>query len=132
MSHLYQCHVRFSDVDVYGHVNNVQYFEYFQEARLAYISTLSGRDEAAGFKIVLARMDVDYKRPILFRTEPYQIETSVSRVGTSSFDLVSQIRDGDTLLSQAHAVLVSFDAQSQTARPLGETERALLLAEMPG
>lgn len=130
MSHLYQCHVRFSDVDVYGHVNNVKYFEYFQEARLAYISTLSGRDEAADFMIVLARMDVDYKRPILFRTEPYQIETSVSRVGRSSFDLVAQIRDGDTLLSQARAVLVGFDVASQAARPLAEEERALLLAEI--
>lgn len=131
MSHLYQCHVRFSDVDVYGHVNNVKYFEYYQEARLAYISSLAREEDGAGFMIVLAKMDVDYKRPILFRTEPYQIETSVSRVGTSSFDLVSQIRDGDTLLSRAHAVLVSFDAESQAARPLGDTERALLLAEMP-
>ena len=30
----YPVHVRFSDVDVYGHVNNVKYFEYFQEARI--------------------------------------------------------------------------------------------------
>ena len=130
MSHLYQCHVRFSDVDVYGHVNNVKYFEYFQEARLAYISALSGRDDAAEFMIVLARMDVDYKRPILFRTEPYQIETSVSRVGRSSFDLVARISDGDTLLSRARAVLVGFDLESQAARPLNDNERALLLAEI--
>ena len=26
--HTYDCRVRFSDVDVYGHVNNVKYFEY--------------------------------------------------------------------------------------------------------
>jgi acyl-CoA thioester hydrolase len=26
--HVYDCNVRFSDVDVYGHVNNVKYFEY--------------------------------------------------------------------------------------------------------
>ena len=26
--------VRWSDVDAYGHVNNVKYFEYFQEARI--------------------------------------------------------------------------------------------------
>ena len=31
----YPVHVRFSDVDVYGHVNNVKYFEYFQEARIS-------------------------------------------------------------------------------------------------
>jgi acyl-CoA thioester hydrolase len=30
MPHEYTCHVRFSDVDVYGHVNNVKYFEYYQ------------------------------------------------------------------------------------------------------
>ena len=34
--HVYDCQVRFSDVDVYGHVNNVKYFEYYQEARIAF------------------------------------------------------------------------------------------------
>ena len=38
--HVYDCHVRFSDVDVYGHVNNVKYFEYYQEARIAFILSL--------------------------------------------------------------------------------------------
>ena len=38
--HVYECHVRFSDVDVYGHVNNVKYFEYFQEARIAFLMSL--------------------------------------------------------------------------------------------
>ena len=46
----YPVHVRFSDVDAYGHVNNVKYFEYFQEARIA-LSSLhlrrASRDEAA-------------------------------------------------------------------------------------
>ncbi len=38
--HVYDCNVRFSDVDVYGHVNNVKYFEYYQEARIAFIRSL--------------------------------------------------------------------------------------------
>lgn len=130
MSHLYQCHVRFSDVDVYGHVNNVKYFEYYQEARLAYISELGRQEGSDRFTIVLARMNVDYRRPILFRPEPYQIETTVSRVGRSSFDLASQIRDGDTVLSRAQAVMVTFDARSQTARPLSDVERELLLGAL--
>ena len=41
--HVYDCHVRFSDVDVYGHVNNVKYFEYFQEARIAFLMSLGDR-----------------------------------------------------------------------------------------
>ena len=36
----YPVHVRFSDVDVYGHVNNVKYFEYFQEARISLFADL--------------------------------------------------------------------------------------------
>ena len=36
----YPVQVRFSDVDVYRHVNNVKYFEYFQEARILLIGRL--------------------------------------------------------------------------------------------
>ena len=36
----YPVHVRFSDVDVYGHVNNVKYFEYFMEARILFTARL--------------------------------------------------------------------------------------------
>ena len=128
--HAYRCHVRFSDVDVYGHVNNVKYFEYYQEARLAFITSL-GREEGGGrFTIVLARMDVDYKRPIMFRPEPYQVETWIGRVGNSSFGLDAEIKDGDTVLSRARAVMVTFDARTQTARPLSDEEKQLLLGAM--
>ena len=75
--HVYDCHVRFSDVDIYGHVNNVKYFEYFQEARIAFLMSLGdplldpGADPT--MRQVVARIDVDYKRPILFRPEPYDV-----------------------------------------------------------
>jgi acyl-CoA thioester hydrolase len=126
--HAYSCHTRFSDVDVYGHVNNVKYFEYFQEARLAFLMSL-GRDEGdSDFGVVLAKIDVDYKRPILFRSEPYTIESWVTRVGRSSFGLAAEIRDGATLLSRAEAVLVTFDLATQSARPLSASERERLTA----
>ena len=128
--HVYACHTRFSDVDVYGHVNNVKYFEYFQEARLAFLMSL-GRDEGdSDFGVVLAKIDVDYKRPILFRSEPYTIESWVTRVGRSSFGLAAEIRDGATLLSRAEAVLVTFDLATQSARPLTASERERLTAAM--
>ena len=44
----YPLHVRFSDVDVYGHVNNVKYFEYFQEARIPLIRPRSRTCPSAG------------------------------------------------------------------------------------
>jgi acyl-CoA thioester hydrolase len=124
--HRYDCHVRFSDVDVYGHVNNVKYFEYYQESRLAFLMSLGRAEGEQGFSLVVARLDVDYKRPILFRPEPYLVESRVSRIGTSSFDVSSEIRDGDVLLSRALATMVTFDQEAQKARPLpGGARRGL-------
>ncbi|HET7386798.1 MAG TPA: thioesterase family protein [Nocardioidaceae bacterium] len=124
--HHYACHVRFSDVDVYGHVNNVKYFEYYQEARLAFVESLGWAldDPRPGF--VVARIDVDYKRPILFRTEPYDVTTRVARVGTSSYHLDCAINDGESLLSTASVVMVRIDPGTGRPQPLTESERARL------
>ncbi len=129
--HSYACHVRFSDVDVYGHVNNVKYFEYYQEARIAFIRSLSGDgyDADSSMRQVVARIDVDYKRPILFRPEPYVVETWVTRIGTSSYDLSCRIVDAEgTLYSRADVSLVAFDLGSQRSRPLTDAERSRLEA----
>jgi acyl-CoA thioester hydrolase len=132
---VYDCHVRFSDVDVYGHVNNVKYFEYYQEARIAFILSLDEPlfDPASESTLrqVVARIDVDYKRPILFRPEPYAVETWVTRIGTSSYDLACRIVDraGEgTVYSRAEVTLVAFDLSTQRSRPLAERERECLQA----
>lgn len=124
--HRYDCFVRFSDVDVYGHVNNVKYFEYYQEARLSFLASLGRREGEKDFSLVVARLDVDYRRPILFRPEPFLVETWVTRVGTSSFGVASEIRDGDQVLSRAQAAMVTFDLATQRSRPLSQDERARL------
>jgi acyl-CoA thioester hydrolase len=129
MKHRYDCRIRWSDVDSYGHVNNVKYFEYLQEARIAFLSSLSpgwprGREGA-----VLARIDVDYRRPIRFRPEPVVVETWVTRIGRSSYDLGSRIVDQPelaTVFAEARAVIVAYDVEEQRSRPLTVQERAAL------
>ncbi|KQW49385.1 thioesterase [Nocardioides sp. Root1257] len=107
----YPVHVRFSDVDVYGHVNNVKYFEYFQEARISGIARMwEGLDQVT---IVVAQTDVDYRVPILFRPEPYDAWSWVSRVGQRSATIESVICDGDSVLSRARVTIVFFDQQTQ-------------------
>jgi acyl-CoA thioester hydrolase len=56
----------------------------------------------------------------------------VTRIGTSSYGLDSEIRDGDTVLSRASAVLVGFDMSTQRSRPLTDSERAVLSAHLEG
>jgi acyl-CoA thioester hydrolase len=125
-------HVRFSDVDVYGHVNNVKYFEYLQEARIPFLARLSedvGTDADPGF--VVAQIDVDYRLPILFRQAPYDCQSWISDVGSRSFTVEAVIRDGDDVLSRARVVLVFFDKDTQRSTEPPPAVREILLAQLP-
>lgn len=111
----YPVRVRFSDVDVYGHVNNVKYFEYLQEARIWLIEQMmqdAGID-TEGVSVVVAQTDVDYKVPILFRPEAYDVWSTIAHVGTKSMVIESEICDGDRVLSRARVVMVFFDVAGQ-------------------
>ncbi len=126
----YPVHVRFSDVDVYGHVNNVKYFEYFMEARILLTARL-WRDVPDGTPepvMVVAQTDVDYRLPILFRPEPYDAWSWISRVGTTSMTIESEICDGDTVLSRARVVMVFFDPETQRPSPPPDAYREALAA----
>ena len=128
-------HVRFSDVDVYGHVNNVKYFEYFQEARLLYLtSRLWGEvpKDVPRANIVIAETDVDYKLPILFRAEPYDCWSQIARVGTRSLTLESEIRDGEALLARARVAIVFVDPETGRSAEPPEAYHAALLAAQTG
>ncbi|MEQ6901276.1 thioesterase family protein [Nocardioides sp. YIM 152588] len=126
----YPVHVRFSDVDVYRHVNNVMYFEYFQEARIQLITDLAAEvREGARYHFVVAQTDVDYHRALTLRPEPYDCWTRVASVGSSSVTMEATItapEDGQTVLARARVVLVLFDPATQRPTPFPEEHRALL------
>ncbi len=130
--HRLDLQVRFSDVDIYGHANNVEHVTYFQEARIAYFAELWGGAPAdlEGFSLVLARCDVDYQRPVPYREEPYALTSRVTRVGTRSFEVTSELRDSASVLSRARVVLVAFDPVGGGSAPMPEPYRALLSSKV--
>jgi acyl-CoA thioester hydrolase len=110
----YPLHVRFSDVDAYGHVNNVKYFEYFQEARVSSLGKLRERiDMATMPSMVVAQSDVTYRRPILFRPEAYDVNTWVARIGRTSMVMEAEIVAEDELLAKGRFVMVFFDPATE-------------------
>ena len=117
----YDVQVRFSDVDVYRHVNNVKYFEYFQEARIKVMMGHSEPGTQSGTHLVVAQTDVDYRRPILFRQEPYECRTWIPAIGNTSLVFESQVHDGGELLTQARVVGVCID--TSTGRPTRVPDR---------
>jgi acyl-CoA thioester hydrolase len=86
--------VRWSDLDSYGHVNNVKFYDYVQQARIALINaTVHWAPETVW---MVARQDVQYRAPLDFRLEPYEVATWVTAVGTRSFTLAAEIGAPDT------------------------------------
>ena len=93
-AHHYPLAVRWSDLDSYGHVNNVKYFDYVQEARIVVMhAALDWQPEDVW---VVARQDLEYRRPIDFRPERYDVATAVTALGRRSFTLAVEIRDPDS------------------------------------
>jgi len=136
--HVYPLRVRWSDVDAYGHVNNVKYIEYFQESRIRYMMQMHHEGDTFG-SIVVARTDVDYRRPILFRLKPYEVHSWISHVGTTSFVMAAEIRDpapeaGEpgAVLASSRVVAVGFDKETQRAAPLTPDHRQRLLGQLAG
>ena len=126
--HTFDCAIRFSDVDAYRHVNNVKYFEFYQEARIALLGALGQWSPTEPINVVVAQIDVDYRAPMFFREEPYAVESWVAKVGGSSFILDAEIHDGATVLSRARVVVVAFDPEAQRPVQLSDLQRERLLA----
>ena len=117
----YPLAVRWSDLDSYGHVNNVKFFDYVQEARVALLREVLGWQPVDVW--VIARQDVEYHRPLDFRTPPYRVRTAVTALGNRSFTLAAEVLDPDSgrIFATARTVVVG-------ERPLTEAQRATLEA----
>jgi acyl-CoA thioester hydrolase len=128
--------VRWSDIDSYDHVNNVRYFDYLQEARIAFLSEVLGTtgDLFADHPCVLVSQTVDYLRPILLRHPPYDVDVWIDSVGTTSYTLGSRIvdrgRETEDVYAKAESVIVTVDAETHAKRPLGDAERQALLKHL--
>lgn len=126
--HIYHAAVRWSDMDAYRHVNNVQYLRYLEEARVDMMFTLGQREGAKTLSegVVIARHEIDYKRPLVWRAEPVRVETWVTRIGAARFTLAYEIRDDEQVYATALSVLVPYSLVEQRPRRLTEEERAYL------
>jgi acyl-CoA thioester hydrolase len=129
MTFTYPVLVRWSDIDSYDHVNNVRYFDYLQEARIAFLDSVFRSTSADFFQTspcVLVSQTVDYLRPIHLRHPPYLVHVWVAAVGTSSYTLGSRIVDDEAVYAKATSVMVAVDAETHEKRNLSDSERAAL------
>src|SRR4051794_29071387 len=82
--------VRFSETDMYGHLNNTVTFAYFEYARIEYFKHLGHMEEwldRNGTNIpVVADLQCDYMKQVFF-DEQLSIYVKAASVGNSSVDI---------------------------------------------
>ena len=127
MRYLYHCPVRWSDMDVYGHVNNARILTLYEEARVDLMFKGARERGLTSFEagIVISRHEVDYLRPVDYG-DPVRIEMWIEEIRPSRFTVAYELFDGGAVASRARSVCVPFDLERGTPRRLSEAERSFL------
>jgi acyl-CoA thioester hydrolase len=124
--HRFGCPLRWSDVDVYGVINNVSIVRYLEEARVDLLSRMepAARDSFLRQGSVVVRHEIDYKRTLLYRRDPVEIDIWVSGLRASTVTISYLVKDADRLYASAHTVLAPFDYEEKRPRRLTAAESA--------
>ncbi len=118
--------LRFSDSDAMGHVNHARFATLFEDARIGMLRHRQGGDDLPTSGMILARLEIDYVRPLLVDPEPVLVRTSVTTMGTSSFAIDYELVQHGEVCARGHSVLVAYDYGAGRSRPLTDDERARL------
>lgn len=128
MRHLTKAHVRWDDLDGFGHVNNAAYLTYIQEARanFTWYSRKEAGLEPVFSDMVVGRAEVDFIVPIYEGGFDLDVAIWVAKIGNSSFDLVYELSSPLGLHARGRTVQVAVSMETKKSRPLTEDEREFL------
>jgi acyl-CoA thioester hydrolase len=128
LRNVHLCPLRWADMDSFGHVNNVVYLRYLEQARVEWMFTTAKLAGVAEFSLgtVVARHEIEYKRPLVYRPEPVRVETWVTRIRHSSFTVAYEVKDEHWVYAVAETVLVPYDLNAERPRRITTEERDYL------
>jgi acyl-CoA thioester hydrolase len=117
-------------MDAYGHVNNVQFLRLLEDARVVAFAA-AGTDEGGSLVdtgVLVARSEIEYLEPLVYRTAPVAIDLWVTRLAGASFDMGYEVLDEDDVLDGA----LDEKGRPSAARPsvYARAETTLVLYDM--
>lgn len=113
------------DIDELGHVNNVVYLSWVQDAAVAHWTAEATEEERSGLFWVVARHEIDYLRPAL-PVDDIVARTWVGESQPRRFDRHTEIRrEGDgRVLARARTVWCPMDRGSGRPTDVSPATRA--------
>lgn len=116
--------IRFTDIDIFGHINNARYPELFDTSRYLYLTELISDFDPNGKSMVLVHLETNFRRQIVFEDKVF-VETCVEKVGDRSIGMRQRIineKDG-TVHADSYGVLSTYDAVLQQSFPMPDAWR---------
>jgi acyl-CoA thioester hydrolase len=123
--------VAWGEMDAFQHVNNVTYARWLESARIAYFDRIGLLESMRldGVGPILAKLAIQYRRPVTF-PDTVRVETTVTRIGNTSFDVASRIRSQVLGVEVAtdEEVIVLLDYRTGKPTPVSAKLRAAIAA----
>ena len=117
---------RFSDLDPLGHVNNVAYHDYLQEARMGLIGDLDAV-VSADFAQIVVSQEIRHRRPLGHSPAPVRIEIAITAMARTSYTITYRILDEDgEVAAEATTLMAVVDPASGRPIRIPEGLRARL------
>ena len=127
-AHFSEITTRWIDNDVYGHINNVVYYEFFDTVVNGYLIAQGALDITQGAVIgLVVETHCNYFKPVAF-PDTLRAGLRVAKLGTSSvrYEVGIFRNDDDTASAQGHFVHVYVDRTTSKPVPLPEALKQAL------
>lgn len=124
-------HVRYSDIDAQGHVNNAAFLTYLEEARVGYWMHLGLWDGESFMDVggIVADVHITYLIPITFG-QPIIVSLRTEKLGNKSIKMVYAIThaQNDIIFATAETVVVTYDYHTYQTIRIPDDWRTIILA----
>lgn len=113
--------VRFSDVDMMGHVSNTVYQNYYDSGKVHYFEQVMPDMDFVTIGVVGASVKIDYLKPIFMKTR-ILVESRVAIIGNKSITMEHRLVNEHTneIMSTCTVVMVCYAIKEQLSIPIPE------------
>lgn len=122
--------VQWGEMDAFQHVNNVSYFRYFENARLAYFEKFDiiGFMTRKGVGPILAATSCRFKTPLTY-PDTVLVATKVTTIKEDRFMMDYRVvsTKNQKVAAEADCVIVTFDYRENKKVPVPEELRRLIM-----
>ncbi|GAB3159398.1 thioesterase family protein [Amycolatopsis stemonae] len=123
---------RWTDMDVYGHINHAKMVTLLEEARipLLFAGAVEAGLEELPKGIVVVRLAIAYKAPVVVSGQQLRVEIDLTDLKAASFTLAYRVHTGpgetDPVAVTAETVLAPYDTVALRPRRLSAAESEFL------